>query len=233
MAWNDSVETARSALVADLVRILAFLRVQLLGFVYYLLKMCPLLSFWMCCLHVNILRGVVEVLRDVLRLLYKTCIKTILRGSKSFGAAILVLPLILTIDGNAGRVDRTADKLPVDFCDLLNLLIICYLLVVAPIKQKLHVLYRRRMRMNQGTRRMKRKIADGHGRSMSSRKKGYVGVANFGKRVWKLRPSTLIFHMNKKDEPTQTEKSEKSIRSLMIVRVVKYIRGTYTIVASA
>ena len=33
MAWNDSVETALSALVADLVRVLAFLRVQLLGFV--------------------------------------------------------------------------------------------------------------------------------------------------------------------------------------------------------
>ena len=83
VAWNVSVETALSALVADLVRVLAFLRVQLLGFVYDLLTMCPLLSLWICYLHVNILRGVVEVLRDVLGLSYTICINSILRGSNN------------------------------------------------------------------------------------------------------------------------------------------------------
>ena len=227
VAWNVSVETALSALVADLVRVLAFLRVQLLGFVYDLLTMCPLLSLWICYLHVNILRGVVEVLRDVLGLSYTICINSILRGSKSFGAAILVFLVILTIDGNIGRVDHTAEKLPVDFCDLLNLLVICCLIVVAPIKRKLIVFHRYRFRMgmmNQGTRSMKRKIASGHIRSITSSNKENVGVANFGKRIWKLRPSTLIFHMNKKEEPTKTEKSEKSRSPFMIICVVEYVQ---------
>ena len=233
VAWNVSVETALSALVADLVRVLAFLRVQLLGFVYDLLTMCPLLSLWICCLHVNILRGVVEVLRDVLGLSYKICINSILRGSKSFGAAILVLLVILTIDGNTGRVDHTAEKLPVDFCDLLNVLVICCLIVVAPIKRKLIVFHRYRFRMgmmNQGTRSMKRKIASGHIRSITSSNKENVGVANFGKRIWKLRPSTLIFHMNKKEEPTKTETSEKSRSPFMVICVVEYVQQLKEIV---
>ena len=233
VAWNVSVETALSALVADLVRVLAFLRVQLLGFVYDLLTMCPLLSLWICYLHVNILRGVVEVLRDVLGLSYTICINSILRGSKSFGAAILVLLVILTIDGNIGRVDHTAEKLPVDFCDLLNLLVICCLIVVAPIKRKLIVFHRYRFRMgmmNQGTRSMKRKIASGHIRSITSSNKENVGVANFGKRIWKLRPSTLIFHMNKKEEPTKTEKSEKSRSPFMVICVVEYVQQLIEIV---
>ena len=86
MAWNDSVETARSALVADLVRILAFLRVQLLGFVYYLLTTCPLLSLWIWCLHGNTLRSVVEILLGAMHCMHMSFVMNTLRGSKSFGA---------------------------------------------------------------------------------------------------------------------------------------------------
>ena len=80
------------------------------------------------------------------------------------------------------------------------------------------------------TRNMKRKIAGGHIRSITSSNKENVGVANFGKRVWKLRPSTLIFHMNKKEEPTKTEKSEKSRSPFMVICVVEYVQQLIEIV---
>ena len=71
---------------------------------------------------------------------------------------------------------------------------------------------------------MKRRVTAGHVRRKSSSNHGYVGRANFGKRVWALRPSTLIFDINKKDEPTQTEESEKLMGPFIVVRVVEYIQ---------
>ena len=166
VAWNVSVETALSALVADLVRVLAFLRVQLLGFVYYLLTTCPLLSLWIWCLHGNTLRSVVEILRGAMHCMHMSFVMNTLRGSKSFALTVFVLLAILTIHGNAIHGNAIHGN-AIDFFYLLNLWIIYCMLVVAPFKQWLLALHRRRLRMNQGTRSMKRQVIAGHLRQKS------------------------------------------------------------------
>ena len=94
---------------------------------------------------------------------------------------------LLTIHGNAIYGNAFHDN-AIDFCHLLNLWIIYCMLVFAPLKQWLLALHRRRPRMNQGTRSLKRQVTAGHVRRKSfADMYGYVGIANFGKRDWKFR----------------------------------------------